>query len=773
MNRAWKGWIGVPAGVLGLVTLVGVGRSSALDWTNSPEGGSPARYESVSSSAVPIPGNSSLGVPKGASMGSPNVLVILADDLGWGDVGYHNPLVVTPNLDQLASEGATLERYYTAPVCSPARMSLLTGRYPIRWGMQRRINENHVLRGLPRNQDTMPELFRREGYGFCSAMGKWHVGNEYSRNHPIHAGFDAWYGSISGGGDYFTHERLGERDWRLDFADRPEDDGIYQTDLIADHAVAQIRDHAADADPFLMFVSLHAPHTPNQAPQSWIDYYCANAGLDCGDPVEFERARHWGLVSSMDEALGQILDALDQEGIADETIVWFLSDNGGQLPGGADNSPLRGGKGMVYEGGMRVPSVVRWPGWIPPGLVVDSMVTVVDVLPTLYEMVGTLTLPVSQPLRPFDGKGTYLEMLGLNSSERSFYTYLSRDNGIDALAIVATENKKVRWKATWNGSNFGPNWAANTGPAELFDIAADPGETVDLKAQHPQVLNTLLAELYAWRSLRFTEGVGYPDPLPDEPPGWTPAPNWEFRDLPFTAEGALLGTWQTPTGGLENEVGMFGGFGVPISLGASSGAPEGVVDLPWGGMALRQADHLLHAVNTAGTELYQIDALGQVLFLGPIVHPPEGGQITGAGWDAVRDVMVMWDEVSSTLYEVEPRNLTATPVPLTGVGLGAMRLLDFAPLPQGGFWAWDNLGNRFLLIDGSGNVGQVTALSSLGEFDGLWAMPRNTVLAYRSKLGGNLEPTGMYWIHVPTGQWQFLSAGPALERVDGAGFPVD
>lgn len=763
MSRACNVWIGILLGVIGVASLSGAARSHG-GGTTTPD--TPSRF-------LGAPPEGGAGAPKAKIPNSPNVVVILADDLGWGDVGYHNPLVVTPNLDQLATEGAKLERYYTAPICSPARMSMLTGRYPIRWGMQRRINENHVLRGLPRNQDTMPELFHREGYGYCSAMGKWHVGNEYSRNHPIHAGFDAWYGSISGGGDYFTHERLGERDWRLDFADRPQDDGIYQTDLIADHAVAEIQAHAGDVDPFLLFVGLHAPHTPNQAPQSWINYYCANAGLDCSDPVEFERARHWALVTSMDEALGKVLDALDQEGIADETIVWFISDNGGQLPGGADNSPLRGGKGMVYEGGIRVPSVVRWPGFVPPGLTVDSMVTVVDVLPTLHGMVGSIVPNASQPLRPFDGKDVYFEILGLNGSDRSFYTYLSRDNGVDALAIVTTEAKKVRWKATWNGDNFGPNWAANTVPAELFDLDADPGETTDLKGQEPQVLNALLTELWAWRSLRFSEGVGYPDPLPDEPPGWAPTPNWEFRDQPFTAEGALLGTWQLTTGGLDNEVGRFGSPSGPMSIGTSSDGPEGVTDLSFGGVAFRSRDHLLHGVNTSGTELYQIDGLGQILFLGPIVNPPVGAQITAAGWDVVHDVMVMWDENSSTMYVVEPGNLTATPVPLIGVTPGSVRILDFAPLPQGGFWAWDNPGNRFLQIEVDGNTTASTPLGSLGEFDGLWTMPRNTVLGYRSKLGGNLEPTGMYLIHIPTGQWQLLSAGPPLDRVDGAGAPVD
>jgi len=306
----------------------------------------------------------------------PNIVLIVADDLGWNNVGYHGGVARTPHIDRLAREGVELDRFYVAPLCSPTRAGLMTGRHPLRFGVGCTVITPWRKHGVPHDERIIPEVLARAGYTRRGCIGKWHLGHSHVRYHPLSHGFTDFYGCYNGAIDYFTHQRENELDWHR--GHRPAREAGYATHLISKEAVAFIEGCSAD-EPFFLYVPYTAPHSPLQAPEKYLAMY----------PQLDERQRACAaMVTAMDEGIGQILAALSAKGVADDTFILFFSDNGAGI--GGDNAPLRGRKATVFEGGVRVPAVVRWPkGGLRGGRKVSCPMGFIDVLPTLMRIAGT------------------------------------------------------------------------------------------------------------------------------------------------------------------------------------------------------------------------------------------------------------------------------------------------------------------------------------------------------------------------------------------------
>jgi arylsulfatase A-like enzyme len=264
---------------------------------------------------------------------------MVADDLGFADVGYLGAKTATPNIDRLSRDGVRLSSFRTSPLCSPTRAGLLTGRWPIRYGMGDSVITPWRRWGLPTTEHTLADLLGKAGYGRRGIFGKWHLGHYEKRFLPLNRGFTRFYGFYNGYVDYFNHKREGELDWHSDFAASHESG--YATDLIGRAAAAFVADSRPD-EPFFLYVPFSAPHLPMQAKPDDLARYAHIA--------EADRRTYAAMVDSLDQAVGAVLAAIDARGIAEDTFVLFFSDNGGVSRYGS-NLPWRGDKGSVYEGG--------------------------------------------------------------------------------------------------------------------------------------------------------------------------------------------------------------------------------------------------------------------------------------------------------------------------------------------------------------------------------------------------------------------------------------
>jgi arylsulfatase I/J len=328
----------------------------------------------------------------------PNIVFILADDLGWKDVGYHGSDIETPNIDKLAQAGARLEQFYSQQICTPSRAALMTGRYPIRYGLQMAVIPSAGWYGLATDEWLLPEALKQAGYQ-TAIVGKWHLGHIDRKYWPSQRGFDYSYGPLIGEIDHFKHESHGVTDWYRN--NKLVKEPGYDTQLFGADAVRLINAHDTKS-PLFLFLAFTAPHTPYQAPQNYIDRYKAIA-----DPM---RRTYAAQITAMDDEIGKVIDALDKRNMRDNTLIFFVSDNGGtrsnlfvgeaavkgELP--PNNGPYRDGKGSVYEGGTRVVALANWPGRIKPGIV-NEMMHIVDIYPTL----GGLGGMQSGKNKPFDG----------------------------------------------------------------------------------------------------------------------------------------------------------------------------------------------------------------------------------------------------------------------------------------------------------------------------------------------------------------------------------
>lgn len=409
----------------------------------------------------------------------PNVLVFLADDLGWNDVGYHGSEIQTPNVDRLAAEGTQLDRFYSFPLCSPTRSALMTGRYPLRLGLGYTVVRPWVRFGLPRGERTIADYFQEAGYE-TAITGKWHLGH-YSRGYlPGARGFEHSYGHVNGMIDYYSHERDHGLDWHRDGKALREEG--YTTDLIAGEAERLIRGHDR-AKPMFLYVPFNAPHSPLQAPKELLAKYAQ---------IRDEKRRIFAaMVDSMDTAIGRVLAALDKEGMRENTVVLFLSDNGGPIAFGARNKPLRGAKGSAWEGGTRVPALIRFLGRVPAKRTLTQVMTVMDVLPTLAEAAG---------LKPrfrnaLDGKsmwsaiqtGTAVpreDLFFSIESATAFHFAVHREKGGEQWKLV----REIGTKSSFTNTS-------------LFRIDKDATETHDLASEYPALVDELVTKLEAWRKL--------------------------------------------------------------------------------------------------------------------------------------------------------------------------------------------------------------------------------------------------------------------------------
>jgi len=430
----------------------------------------------------------------------PNVIIFLADDQGYPDLGcIGTKSVKTPNLDQLAAEGVRATNFYvTWCACTPSRGSILTGRYPQRNGLYDMIrndlvNFGHVYSpeeyavspemtlGLDVREVTLGNVLTSGGY-HCGVVGKWDMG-QARRFLPLQRGFEFFYGHGNNGIDYYTHERYGVPSLFRGNERTQEDRGKYATDIFKREALRFI--HERKDNPFFLYLPFNAPHGASsfspgrkegnaekgesvgvQAPENYIAMYRGK--------VKSEKlAAYYGAVTCMDDAIGEIMKGLADLGLDKNTLVFFLSDNGGS--GNGDNKPLRGHKSTMWEGGLRVPFIAWWPGHVPGGKVTDEFLTALELFPTLCAATGAKSSPQIKL------------------------------DGFDMLPVLRGEKKSPRQEMFWQrrgdkAARVGQwKWCEAVDGGGLFDLSTDLGEQHDLSQEKPDVLSMVKSHFAAWR----------------------------------------------------------------------------------------------------------------------------------------------------------------------------------------------------------------------------------------------------------------------------------
>jgi arylsulfatase B len=484
----------------------------------------------------------------------PNIVVILADDLGWNAVGYHNAEYQTPNIDSLVADGIELNRFYVAPMCSPTRAGFMTGRYPIRFGCARAVIPPYRDFGLPNEETTIAEALSSLGYHHRGVFGKWHLGHRRAKWHPLDQGFTHFHGHYNGAIDYFRLTREDERDWHVDF--QPSDEQGYSTDLIARAAATWIRQVASDDGPYFCYVPFNAPHSPFQAPEEAIakfthfsdDDAARKQGTQGRQARASRRQIYAAMIWKMDQGIGQILEAIDATGEAERTIVWFFSDNGGVGNIRENNQPLRGSKLTVYEGGTRVPACIRWPDRIQPGSKSNLAMGYIDMLPTLVAAAGGE--PETATAESLDGfsllpilidseiRTPESRKLSQTLEARPWYSYHGQSGEMNEHLAVTVDG----WKLKVNGARLRDTKQLmdGTNEVELFHLAEDALEQKEVKEQHPDKVQLLGKMLVAHRALQPERsvpgyGVGRKGFVP--PPQWKLDPEFPNKKVGTDAAG--------------------------------------------------------------------------------------------------------------------------------------------------------------------------------------------------------------------------------------------
>lgn len=438
----------------------------------------------------------------------PNIILIVADDMGWNDVSYHGSEIQTPTMDRLAKEGVELNRFYVHPTCSPTRSSLMTGKAALRLGFLNPLGKNNK-KGLTLSEKIMPQYFQELGYQ-TNLVGKWHLGRFKKAYWPQNRGFDHFYGYLTGGIGHYDHVHGGGYDWQQN-GETLREEG-YSTHLLTAEAVKLIKEKPTDK-PLFLEVCYAAPHLPNEAP--------AEAIVPYKHLPDTNRQVHAAMVSEVDKGIQQIYETLEQEGLLDNSIIWFTSDNGGlngkavskpmregiermvdifgtPLPiefleffrdnfvnGAADNTPFRRGKGSIYEGGVRVPSFIYAPNRLQPQKI-ESRLTVNDVLPTLANAVGFNNFHPTN----LDGVNQWNFLSG-KTNQATTTDYII--HAIDAEAYY-----RDNWKLV----------IPNDGEKELYQIAEDPTETNNVITQNTAIADELFQTYKA-----FPRGESVDDPM--------------------------------------------------------------------------------------------------------------------------------------------------------------------------------------------------------------------------------------------------------------------
>jgi len=409
----------------------------------------------------------------------PNIVFIMADDLGYADVScYGRPDLSTPNIDRLAATGVRfLQAYANSAVCSATRTALITGRYQYRLplGLEEPLTGRDV--GLPPEHPTLPSLLRKSGYG-TTLVGKWHLG-ALPRFGPLQSGYDHFYGFRGGGVDYYTHADTNQKDDLWD-DDVPVHQIGYLTDLLGSRAVDVVNGYARSGRPFLVSLHFNAPHWPWEAP---------------GDEAESERLRgkrlfdfdggtqktYQHMIERMDLQVGRVLQALEANGLRENTIVIFTSDNGGERF--ADTWPFTGRKTELLEGGVRIPSVISWPAGVPQGRTTDQVAITMDWLPTLLAAGGVAPDAAFAP------------------------------DGIDLLPVLAQNAAPIPRQLFWR-YKANAQRASRDGDYKylkildntfLFNVVDDPMERANLKVRQPDVYDRLVAAWHEWNATMLAE----------------------------------------------------------------------------------------------------------------------------------------------------------------------------------------------------------------------------------------------------------------------------
>ena len=404
----------------------------------------------------------------------PNVIIILSDDQGWGDVGFNGGTdIPTPNLDRLAADGTIFrDGYATHPYCSPSRAGLMTGRYQHRFGHEN--NPVHGLEdpnaGLPLSETTLARVLSDNGYA-TAAIGKWHLG-DHEKFWPNRRGFDYWYGMYGGGLNYWGETGNKPRNAGVlrNGEIVPFEEISYLTDNFTDEAIGFI-DRSKDK-PFFIYLAYNAPHAPNQAPRKYLDL---TAHIEDG-----ERAVYAAMVAGMDVGIGRVMEKLRDEGLYDNTLIFFYSDNGAQSRGGS-SAPFRGQKGMLFEGGIRVPFTATWPARLPANQVVSEPMIALDLFPTILAA-AQIDAPKNLSL---DGVNLLPRLAGHESSLPSRELYWRSSDGA-AYAVRKGKYKLV--KSLFKEESF------------LFDLQADPYEHRNLASAFPEKFDELLDYHKRWNA---------------------------------------------------------------------------------------------------------------------------------------------------------------------------------------------------------------------------------------------------------------------------------
>jgi arylsulfatase A-like enzyme len=406
----------------------------------------------------------------------PNVVILLADDLGWKDVGYEGSPIQTPNIDRLASQGVRFTQFYACPLCTPSRAALLTGRSPMRYGLVYSVIRPWSAYGLPQDEHVMAETFR--GLGYQTAMvGKWHLGHANRQMLPNARGFDHFYGHVNAEIDYFkhTHQFYGGIDWQRNGVSVREEG--YSTDLLGAEAVRVIEGRNREK-PLFLYVPFNAPHGPVQPPPGLTAKYAKIAN---------ERRRDYcAVVDRLDTAIGNILGALDREKMAQDTIVLFYSDNGGA--GAANNKPLRDGKMSCYEGGIRVPAVMRWPGKVKAESKSTQVMSSLDIFPTLAAAID------AKPgnTKPLDGENLWPHIVDGSTVRRGSIFWASKQNELPNYQFGV---RRGEWKMVRRAVE------SKVTSEELFNLDEDPNEANDLTGKNPAIARELAREIDEWKAL--------------------------------------------------------------------------------------------------------------------------------------------------------------------------------------------------------------------------------------------------------------------------------
>jgi len=418
----------------------------------------------------------------------PNVVLITADNLGYGDLGcFGNPDVITPHLDHLSTLGARCTDFYTAsPTCTVSRCSLLTGRYPQHHGMTQQLPgiEGNYGVGLSREEVILPRLLNPVGY-LTACIGKWNIGfGKGSR--PTERAFQEFFGHASGNMDYYTHIYAGRHD--LFRGTEPVYINGYSTDLFADASCELIHRCSEEQRPFFLYLPFNAPHFAKQRnkapgqPNLWQAPPRAFRAYGLDPATQDPKERYYAVITALDEAIGRVLHQIDEDGLTQNTVVIFFSDNGAFMIKDlglevASNKPLRDGGVTLWEGGIRVACMVRWPAQIPAGSICREPMMSCDLFPMIAHIAGA-TIPGNLVL---DGRNPIDALKGTGSSPHEALFFQFRKYSAvrqDRYKLLRTSPEK---------------------PFMLFDLMKDVGETRDIRSENPQIAARMEGGFEAWR----------------------------------------------------------------------------------------------------------------------------------------------------------------------------------------------------------------------------------------------------------------------------------